>query len=61
MLGANQDLEDTKSRERLYIESARQEEWHKEYKEAVSAVKDSDTNLSSELRMLDILQKKTSQ
>jgi len=56
--GAQLDLNGTMSRRRLYLESGREDEWYREYKEAMSAIKDSDTNLASEHRMLNILQKK---
>ena len=56
--GANQDLNEIIGRRVAYIESGIQEQWDREYLEALSALKDCNTNLSSEWRMHSILKTK---
>lgn len=57
-LGARQDLDEVISRRSVYVNNGRAEEWQKDYFQAMSALKDSETNLSSEVRMYNILQTK---
>jgi len=56
--GAKQDYNEVISKQSEYVTHGKAEEWQREYIEAVSAVKDSETNLSSEIRMHNVLQKK---
>lgn len=56
--GAKQDYNEVISKQSEYVTLGKAEEWQRKYIEAVSALKDSETNLSSEIRMHSILQKK---
>ena len=56
--GSYQQINDLVSKKSLYEASGNAEHWYKEYAEAQSAVKDSETNLSSEIRMHNILRTK---
>jgi len=58
VLGAKQDLDEILSNQSVYVARGKQEEWQRLYAEAVAALKDCETNLSSEIRMHNILQKK---
>jgi hypothetical protein len=56
--GAKQDLDEILSKKPVYIQSGNAQEWYREYTGAVSALNDCNTNLSSEMRMYNILQTK---
>lgn len=56
--GAKQDLNETESERSVYREMGKQQEWEGRYNGALSALHDSETNLSSELRMHGILKNK---
>ena len=56
--GAEADLDEIISKRFVYIERGKQEQWQLEHNQALSALKDCNTNLSSELRMHNILKTK---
>ena len=56
--GARQDLDEVVSKRPMYIENGHEELWTREYHEAISALNDCNTNLSSEMRMHSILKTK---
>jgi len=53
-----EDLDEVQHKRPLYLASGKEEEWKKEYFATISAIEDTQTNLSSEIRMQGILQKR---
>jgi hypothetical protein len=56
--GARQDLDIIVSNRSMYIENGKQDEWQRAYMDSTSALKDCQTNLSSEMRMQTKLKEK---
>lgn len=56
--GAKRDLNQMISLRPVYLQRGEQDQWQREYDQALSALKDCQTNLFSETRMHDILKRK---
>lgn len=58
LLGSDMDFKEVLSRKTYHEQTGTMDEWQRQYKIVESALKDSNTNLNSEKRMLKILKAK---